>query len=217
MKPVLNIFKSLICILFVSNFIKMDAQSNNTAIELTKMNVFYCGVDNPIKIMCQNKFDSITINNGKITYISTNLPNNFVECIVNTIEPGETVLTIYANGKIVSENQFRSKQVPMPQIFIAGKLTPEKLKKSELALVENLTLRIPSFDFNVNFNIVSFEITGKTKGKFESYSLSGNTLNSFAKDLLNNLDVDSKLFIDFKIKGPDGKISSSNIGIKVIE
>jgi hypothetical protein len=217
MKPVLNIFNSLICILFVCNFIKMDAQNNNTAIELTKMNVFYCGVDNPIKIMCQNKFDSITINNGKINYISTDLPNNFVECVVNTNEPGETVLTIYANGKIVSENQFRSKRVPMPQIFIAGKLTPEKLKKSELALVENLTLRIPSFDFNVNYNIISFEITGKAKGKFENYSLSGNTLNAFAKDLLNNLDVDSKLFIDFKIKGPDGKISSSNVGIKVIE
>jgi hypothetical protein len=181
------------------------------------MNVFYCGVDNPIKIMCQNKFDSITINNGKINYISTDLPNNFVECIVNTNEPGETVLTIYANGKIVSENQFRSKRVPMPQIFIAGKLTPEKLKKSELALVENLTLRIPSFDFNVNYKIVSFEITGKARGKFENYSLSGNTFNAFAKDLLNNLDVDSKLFIAFKIKGPDGKISSSNIGIKVIE
>jgi hypothetical protein len=217
MKPVINIFKSLICILLTFNSIIMDAQSNNTAIELTKMNVFYCGVDNPIKIMCQNKFDSITINNGKITYISTDLPANFVECIVNSNEPGETILTIYANGKIISENQFRSKQVPMPQIFIAGKLTPEKLKKSELALVENLTLRIPSFDFNVNFNIVSFDITGKSKGKFESYSLSGNTFNAFAKDLLNNLDVDSKLFIDFKIKGPDGKISSSNIGIKVIE
>lgn len=217
MKPVLKNFQSLICILLTLNSIIMDAQSNATTIELTKMNVFYCGVDNPIKIMCQSKIDSITINNGKITYISTDLPTNFVECIVNTIEPGETVLTIYANGKIVSENQFRSKRIPMPQIFIAGKLSPEKLKKSELALVENLTTRIPSFDFNVNYNIISFDITGKSKGKFESYSLSGNTFNAFAKDLLNNLDVDSKLFIDFKIKGPDGKISSSNIGIKVIE
>jgi hypothetical protein len=44
----------------------------------------------------------------------------------------------------------------------------------------------------------------------------GSNLDAAAKSLFSNADVGSKIYIDAKVKGPDGKLHNSTVGIKVI-
>jgi hypothetical protein len=41
-------------------------------------------------------------------------------------------------------------------------------------------------------------------------------LSAAAQNILKNCDANQKIFIDAKIKGPDGKMHSATVGIKAI-
>ena len=68
-----------------------------------------------------------------------------------------------------------------------------------------------SFTIEPNFNFVY----QKSKGKLGSSAGSGNNLDATGKAVLSGADVGSKVYIDAKIKGPDGKITSVTSAIKV--
>ena len=207
-----NILSSFIVFAFGIN-----AQNVQTAIELEKLNVLYVGIENPIKIVCTEKFDSITYNNGKIITTRTNMPSNYLDCLLFPITNNESIVNLYSSGKCISTKIFRTKRIPVPEIKIAGIYNPEKIKKSILTSIEAIDAGIPGFDFNISFQIIQIEFLGKSKDKIYEYNLIGNSINSLIKDFLCNLDINSKLFMDFKIKGPDGRIISSTVGIKVID
>ena len=57
---------------------------------------------------------------------------------------------------------------------------------------------------------------GKVKGKPLVVTANGNGIGSDAANILKNVDAGTKVFIDAKINGPDGKIHSCTVGIKAV-
>jgi hypothetical protein len=66
--------------------------------------------------------------------------------------------------------------------------------------------------------VLSYEVIGKVRGKIVPPTLiNGSSLSGDASTIFKGCDVNSKIYIDAKIKGPDGKITNVTQGIKVIK
>lgn len=217
MKNLIKNIRQIILSRFIVFAFGINAQNVQTAIELEKLNVLYVGIENPIKIVCTEKFDSITYNNGKIITTSANIPSNYLDCLLFPITNNESIINLYSSGKCISTKILRTKLIPVPNIKIAGVYNPEKIKKSILTSIEAIDAGIPGFDFNISFQIIQIEFLGKSKDKIYEYKLIGNSINTQIKDFLCNLDINSKLFMYFQIKGPNGKIIPFSQVIKVID
>jgi hypothetical protein len=82
-------------------------------------------------------------------------------------------------------------------------------------MVSGLGAGANGFDFQANFVVISWELLGKVKGKITPVQGTGPNLNGEAIGIMKGAEVGSKLYIDAKIKGPDGKINSTTVAIKV--
>ena len=82
-------------------------------------------------------------------------------------------------------------------------------------MISGLGAGANGFDFQANYVVMSWEVVGKSKGKLGSSAGNGNNLDATGKQVLATADVGSKVYIDAKIKGPDGKITSVTSAIKV--
>jgi hypothetical protein len=110
------------------------------------------------------------------------------------------------------------KPLPKPEIRIGGKFAPEAMKKSELGSVGAIGAGASGFDFTANFIVQSLEIIGKVRGKIVGpEACPGSNLTPAAVNILKNADPNTKVYIDAVIKGPDGKITSTTTGIKVLK
>ncbi len=184
-----------------------------------QMNVFYAGVPNPVTASAAGISPAdISVNatgagvkvagkgNGKYEFTFTGTG----ECMVTV--SAKTKDGVKAQGPPI---KFRVKPLPKPELKIGGKFAPQEMKKSDLGMVSGLGAGANGFDFQANFVVMSYEVTGKGKGKLAQASGNGNNLAADAAKILKDADVNSKVYIDAKVKGPDGKITSTTVGIKV--
>jgi hypothetical protein len=82
-------------------------------------------------------------------------------------------------------------------------------------MISGLGAGANGFDFQANYVVLSWEVVGKANGKLGSSAGNGNNLDATARQVLAKADVGSKVYIDAKIKGPDGKVTSVTSAIKV--
>jgi hypothetical protein len=197
-------------LLFIFCFYVVNTFSQNTIISAEKMNVLYTGIKNPLTIISELEFDSISLKNGTIKFDSSLKKYN-----VYLTNEGSATFTIFKNKKEVQSKFFRVKRLPTPEMKIANKFGPKELTKKELALIDNLTLAIQNFDLPIEFTLTEISIYGKKNGKAIGVELSGSVLSDSAKELLRNCDVGSKILIDARYKSPDGRVSGTSLGIKV--
>ncbi|HRW62726.1 MAG TPA: GldM family protein [Bacteroidales bacterium] len=185
------------------------------AVELTKMNVVYIGVDNPLKIAVSGYECSdlnVTITNGSIK-------GEKGEYIINPRRPGNMVLSVYANGKLVNETSFRVKYVPNPILMVAG-LTGGDITKNHLLSANVVKVRLPDFDFDLSFKIKSFLVsaTGRDGSYVEARSDS-EQISDTQKEIIKNAEVGARInFEDISVIGPDGRIVKlSPVVFQIIE
>jgi gliding motility-associated protein GldM len=137
-----------------------------TAIEPVRMNVFYVGVDNPIKIAASgyNASElSVSVDNGTIT-------GKNGEYLVRPAKEGTAnVIVSNSSGKEIQKTAFRVKNFPDP---IAAVKTAEGLKtngnitKKELLDAKGIIVSMNNFDFDINFTVESFVLSYTLPGKF---------------------------------------------------
>lgn len=132
---------------------------------------------------------------------------------------GECMVSVSAKTKDGVKSQgppikFRVKPLPKPELKLSGKFAPQELKKSELSMISGLGAGANGFDFQANYVVLSWEVVGKNNGKLASAAGNGNNLDASAKNILSKIDVGSKVYIDAKIKGPDGKLTSVTSAVK---
>jgi hypothetical protein len=130
------------------------------------------------------------------------------------------MVTVTAKTKEGSKAQgppvkFRVKPLPKPEIKVGGKFAPAEMKKGELGTVGALGAGANGFDFAANYIVQSYEVIGKVKGKVIIAPGNGSSLSGEALTIFKGADVGSKIYVDAKVKGPDGKVNSSTVGIKV--
>jgi len=183
------------------------------------MNVFYVGVANPVIAFAAGilPLDVEISPSGAGVRASKTGPGKW-ELFFGG--PGECLITVNAKTKDGVKPQgppvkFKVKPLPKPEAKIGGKFAPPEMKKGELAVVAAVGAGANGFDFQANYVVQSYEVTGKVKGKVLSAEGSGSNFSGEALNIVRGAEVGSKLFIDIKVKGPDGKQYSSTCAIKV--
>jgi hypothetical protein len=136
---------------------------------------------------------------------------------------GECMITVSAKEKDGVKPQgppvkFRVKPLPKPDLKIGGKFGVNEMKKGDIGVVSALGAGAQGFDFQANYLVMEWEISGlNNKDKYISVKGPGSSLNAEAKALLSNPKVNSKIYFEAKIKGPDGKVNSVALPVKVVK
>jgi gliding motility-associated protein GldM len=184
-----------------------------------QMNVFYAGVPNPVSASAAgiSPADISVSASGAGVRVS---PKGAGKYEFNFSGTGECMVTVTAKTKEGSKAQgppikFRVKPLPKPELKIGGKFAPSEMKKGDLSTVGALGAGANGFDFAANYIVQSYEVIGKVKGKVIIAPGNGSSLGGEALTIFKGADVGSKIYVDAKVKGPDGKINSTTVGIKV--
>ena len=181
------------------------------SVSATKMNVFYIGVDNPVSISAGGVSpDQInaSINNGAIS-------RSGGEWIVRPATVGKASVSVSAKlgdrMKSMGAVEYRVKNVPNPEAFIAN-TSGGSVSKDMVVASGAIIPRMPAdFEFNLNFVIVSFKFSGNRKGDVFDLPGNGNSLTAQMKDFIRGSRRGDKVILeDIFAKGPDGKTRKLN-------
>jgi gliding motility-associated protein GldM len=187
------------------------------------MNVFYAGVVNPVTAQAAGvaPADLVISANGAGARVVQKSPGKYDFTFTGT---GECLVTVSAKTPEGVKAQgpafkFKVKPLPKPDLKIGGKFSPTEMKKDELATVRALGAGAVGFDFQANYKVVNWEISGtNNKGKyFPGITGSGPTIGQEALNLLSAPQVGSKVYFECKIQGPDGKVNSVLQSVKVLK
>ena len=184
------------------------------------MNIFYVGVDNPVTASAAGIAPAdVSISASGCGANAT--PKGGGKYTMRFSSPGEVMITVLGKNKDGNKPQgpplkFKVKPLPKPELKIAGSFSPLELKKQLLSTVGALVAGATGFDFQANYITQEWSISGKVKGKWIGAEGTGPNLTAEAKNILASCDVGSKVSIDARVKGPDGKIQGASCGIKVI-
>jgi gliding motility-associated protein GldM len=186
------------------------------AISADQMRVFYAGVENPVSVSAAGVSPTdiqLSANGGGAKYVSKGA-GKYVFTFTGT---GTCNISVSAKGKSQGPAiAFKVKPLPKPDIKVGGKFAPSEMKKGELGMVAALGAGANGFDFAANYVVLNWELAVKCKGKPMIISGNGPSLSGEAITSLKNCDANQKLYIDAKIKGPDGKLHSATVGIKAM-
>jgi gliding motility-associated protein GldM len=192
------------------------------AVSADMMNVFYAGVENPVSAGVAGRSPSdvvISASGAGAKYVQKG-DGKYIFTFTGT---GDCFITVSAKEKDGIKPQgapvkFRVKPLPKPDLKIAGIFGPSELKKEVLGTVRALGAGAVGFDFQANYRVISWEISGtNNKGRyFPGIAGTGSNLSPEALSLLNAPQVNTKIFFDAKIQGPDGKVNPVSQGVKVL-
>lgn len=174
----------------------------NTVVAATNMNVLYLGIRNPVEIAVPG------ITSDKITATVTNgtIVKTDVGWEVQPAGPNESVITVFADNKKVSEKIFRVKKLPVPTAFLAG-INNGIISRDKILRAESLEVKLEDFVWNINYEIKSFNLLISEEGKDTELSSEGNTLTNDMKSMITSLKRGQNFFIkDITATGPDGKL-----------
>ncbi len=177
----------------------------------TAMNVFYIGLDNPVRISVPGVSDNkvrVMMDNGTI------IPKANGQYVVNVSEQGRSTIKVMAemDGKIklMDKFEFRNKLVPPPFALVAGKekLGSGRINKSEIVAYPYVIAKLEDFLFEgVQYAITSFRFSADVSGLLQEAKIDGNKLNEKALRIINNARKNTRIFFDnIEAKGPDGRI-----------
>jgi gliding motility-associated protein GldM len=186
-----------------------------------QMNVFYRGVTNPVSAGAAGISPAdiqISATGAGVKFVPRGEPGKYDFTFTGT---GTCQVTVSAKTKDGVKAQgppvsFRVKPLPKPEAKIGGKYAPDEMKKGDLSTVGAIGAGANGFDFQANYIVQSYEVIGKVKGAIKVANGNGANLGPDALNIFKGADPGTKIYIDIKVKGPDGQNYSSTCGIKVI-
>jgi len=181
----------------------------------TKMNVFYIGPENPVKISVPgipgDKIKaSITPGFGSIVKVKGD------EYVVKVSKAGKCQISVTADfgGKVqnMGSEEFRVKTVPDPIAVILG-MSGGDIDKSRLSAAQTVDAKMKDFDFDLKFNVESFRVSAKIGAYFvEEQSPNNKITQNMKQNVFSKVTKGNKVYVeDIKARGPDGK--SRSLGV----
>ena len=196
----------IISLSIISFFVYAQKIGNDAVVASVNMNVLYRGMANPIEIAVPG------VTSDKVTAIITNgtLSKTATGLSVSPGEETESIITVFADNKKVSEKTFRVKNVPNPVAVFAGKYEGQIAK--EIALkTDILEVELRDFLWDLKFEIKSFTFFCSQDNIDREESSNGNKLTDKMKSLISDIKPGKMIaFKDIKAIGPDGKIRNLN-------
>ncbi len=200
MKNTILIFTSIFLLLTSFHFKKASKQDIevNAVISADKVNVFYIGVDNPISVAISDvpiEETKVSIDKGSIT------PRNKQgEYNVRVFETG--IVTVFLEGKdrqgnrVESSSEFRVKRVPDP-VAKLGRKSGHPVGNYDNTIGRGLLAVLQDFDFDIRFQVVSYEVQFTRKGiQVKTYFNEGSLFSPEILKVSNNALVGDIFYFD---------------------
>lgn len=173
----------------------------------TKMNVFYIGVDNPVDISVAgfpaDKVRASLTTGGSISGSG----GNYIAKVNKVGNTKVNVSVVLDDGSVKSmgASEFRMKRVPDPVAEIGGE-SGGNMKASTFKVQRGIIAVLKNFDFDIKFNIVSFEMTYAAKRQdLVTADASGPAFSSKMLDYMGRAKPGDVFYFDnIKARGPDG-------------
>jgi len=184
------------------------------AIELNKMNVFYIGIDNPLRIAVDGvPADQLIVRvNGNGDISGSN--NNY---LARFFQSGEAKLEVYCRQQdgretLLTSKTYRIKRVPDPTPRFCGK-KGGSITLDELLACKGLNVLLENFDYDAVCNVVGFECTVLPHlSDPTSYNVTGDMLPELIQAEFAKLTPGAAIFFDdIKVKCP-GDAAARNVG-----
>jgi gliding motility-associated protein GldM len=195
---------------FSNRFTVAQPSANVSA---TKMNVFYRGVDNPIRISAAGIPDhrlDYSITAGQIqkkddSYVVSGL-------LKNTLSTNEVTITVYVLGDNNSrtrlgEQVFRLKELPDPIVMVRGMNEDGGIVKGQILANPYLICQLPEYvnfeyPFEVNaFSMTAYKINGESYDLFATGARLTAEMENYIQGARRGADI---VFKNIKVKGPTG-------------
>lgn len=187
----------------VEEKVEIQQEPPVAAVSLTRMNVLYIGVDNPVTIAVANynpKDIRVSFDNGNFEKAD----DGYYNYIARPKNTGTATLSIFAGSKLIDKAVFRVKIVPDPVAKVAGRKGGE-IAKDNLAAQDEVHAVLENFDFDLHFKITEFTLSVAKDGKSIDLHSNSNKITEEQKDLIRNTNQDQKVyFLDIRCAGPDG-------------
>ncbi len=194
---------------------EFEVAEANATISATGMNVFYRGIPNPVAISAGGVAErdvEARISAGNLTRRGPG-----VYSVMPGVQGDKATISVYANvdgsRRLMGNMQFRVLPLPTPDAIVEGirgsegALTVGRL--SRLSLVE---AKAKDFVFEVDYEVVSFEVAFQGQGGMWSTMLSSSErFTNQQKELFQQLRAGQRVMIEkIRATGPDGVIRNLN-------
>ncbi len=195
--------------------------STMAVVSAEKMNVFYIGVDNPVSVSAPGyQPNQITASISSGTLTSRGTPGKYN---VNVSTPGEVKITLTgktddAGSRTIGDATFRVKYIPDPTVY-AGNRPSGIIPAGELRALTGIYAKADGFDFDVRFEVQSFEFTYKKArtNQLRIIQNQGTLFNGEIRDILRQVGPGDQVWMDnIRIKSPDNRTRTGNMSLKVI-
>lgn len=197
----------LVLSLFLISFHATGQEGGSSAVvAATNMNVFYRGVSNPVEIAVpgiKSERISATITNGTISKSMNNWevrPGEGAECIISVI----------ADGKKITDKNFRVKSIPPPEAVFAGK-SEGILDKFVALQTKELSAELKNFMWDLKFTVTGFTFSISVDGMDYELLAEDNLITEKMKSLMAKCEPGKSIvFRDIMSMGPDRRPKKLN-------
>ncbi len=188
--------------------------------ELTKMNVVYAGIDNPISVSVPGvaSRDVIpTITSGNATIVKAAGDGNY---IIKPTKIGKLSLSVSAKvdkgTKNMGTKEIRIKRIPKPSLRIGSFKSGDQASKAEITANPVLRASMEDFDFQIPaLRISTFVFNVQGSGALDLNG-SGNRLTPEMISRINNAKRGQKIYItDVTVRTPDGQTHSLDCTLRL--
>ena len=179
------------------------SQFNVTCLKLTDTtkNIFYIGVDNPIKVSISKNISSyqIEVEGAGGSLIKTG-PGEY---IVRVSSPQACLISIKQNGKQVFQKEFKVEMIAGPVATLAG-LRDTSVTRNRILLNPFLSVVIPNCYYQHKIQIVSFTATFVNGTDSIPTGGIGNFLSLEQVSLIKEMNLGGKIyFTNIRATAPD--------------
>lgn len=180
-------------------------------VSLTRMNVVYAGIDNPVSISVPGiaSRDVVPTINGNAT-ITKATNGKEGDYIIKASKIGKLQLQVSArtdgkNTRPMGTQEIRVKKIPKPVLKVGNFKTGDNVTKGELTSVGTIRAVMEDFDFQIPaLKISSFTFNVQGSGALD-ITANGNRLTPEMISRINNARRGQKVYItDVTVKTPDG-------------
>src|SRR5215218_2955780 len=188
----------------ITKNIEYTVGQSATAISLTKMNVLYIGVDNPVSIAASGGAEQLDprISQGSLTKTG---PGQYI-ARVNSVTDDCTI-SVNVAGKLAGQQVFRVRTIPDPVATIGGYASGENISAGAFKAQGGVGAYIKDFPMDLKYTVTSFSIAADTDdGDIAEAASQGNTWSTQARSIINRVHGGQTVTIDnIRAMGPDGR------------
>ncbi len=188
----------------ITKNIEYTVGQSATAISLTKMNVLYIGVDNPVAIAASGGAEQInpSISQGSISKTGPGQYNVRVNSVTDNC-----TISVNVAGKTAGQQVFRVRTIPDPVATVGNFVSGANVPAGAFKQQGGVAAWIKDFPFDLKYQVTSFTIVGENNdGDLVEAKVSGNTWSAQAANIVRNVKPNQLITIeDIRAVGPDGR------------